>query len=553
MLNTIFWANTASSGGAQLYNVSSSAVISTSVVQDGCPAGGICTNLITANPNLGSLGDHGGATQTIPLLPGSSAIDTAFQANCPTIDQRGVVRPQGLYCDIGAFEYDPAPAVSSIARLDPNPTNFASVEFSITFSEDVTGLSAADFSLFTTGSISGANVSGVSGSGAVYTVEVSTGAGSGTLRLDVPLTATVTDLVGNPLADLPFTSGEAYTLDKSSPAVLSSLRFDPNPTNLASVDFIVTFSEAVTGLSAADFSLFTAGSISAASVTGVSGSGAIYTVEVSTGTGSGTLRLDVPLTAAVTDPAGNPLAGLPYTGGEAYTVDKAAPAVVSSLRHDPNPTNDAEVDFIVTFSEAVTGLSAADFSLFTTGSISAASVTGVSGSGATYTVEVSTGTGSGTLRLDVPLTAAVTDPAGNPLAGLPYTGGEAYTLDKAPPAVVSSLRLDPNPTNLASVGFTVTFSEPVTGVSLSDFSLTTEGISGAAVTGVSGAGSVYIVTVSTGTGGGTLRLDVTDDDSILDAISNPLGGTGAGDGNFSGGEAYDVRITQIYLPLILRN
>ena len=107
-------------------------------------------------------------------------------------------------------------------------------------------------------------------------------------------------------------------------------------------------------------------------------------------------------------------------------MDKTAPTVVSITRADPNPTSAASVQFIVTFSEAVTGVDAGDFSLTTTGSIAGAGVTGVSGAGSVYTVTVSTGTGSGTLRLDVPGTATITDLAGNGLSGLPYTGGEVY-------------------------------------------------------------------------------------------------------------------------------
>jgi len=56
-------------------------------------------------------------------------------------------------------------------------------------------------------------------------------------------------------------------------------------------------------------------------------------------------------------------------------------------------------------------------------------VTGISGAGITYTVTASTGTGAGTLRLDVPATATIEDLAGNPLSGLPYTSGEAYTIE----------------------------------------------------------------------------------------------------------------------------
>jgi CSLREA domain-containing protein len=54
---------------------------------------------------VGALADNGGLTPTLALLPGSPAIDAASSARCPATDQRGVLRPQGAGCDIGAFEY----------------------------------------------------------------------------------------------------------------------------------------------------------------------------------------------------------------------------------------------------------------------------------------------------------------------------------------------------------------------------------------------------------------------------------------------------------------
>ncbi len=62
------------------------------------------SDLIGLDPLLGPLADNGGPTLTHALLPVSPAIDAGDDAFCPAIDQRGVIRPQGLHCDIGAFE-----------------------------------------------------------------------------------------------------------------------------------------------------------------------------------------------------------------------------------------------------------------------------------------------------------------------------------------------------------------------------------------------------------------------------------------------------------------
>ncbi len=59
---------------------------------------------INADPKLGALANNGGPTQTMALGAGSAAIDAAPVAGCPATDQRGVPRPQGAACDIGAFE-----------------------------------------------------------------------------------------------------------------------------------------------------------------------------------------------------------------------------------------------------------------------------------------------------------------------------------------------------------------------------------------------------------------------------------------------------------------
>ena len=69
-------------------------------------------DISNTNPLLGLLQDNGSATLTQALEPGSPAIDRGANSGCPTTDQRGLARPQGVACDIGAYE-----SVSLIRRL----------------------------------------------------------------------------------------------------------------------------------------------------------------------------------------------------------------------------------------------------------------------------------------------------------------------------------------------------------------------------------------------------------------------------------------------------
>ena len=140
---------------------------------------------------------------------------------------------------------------------------------------------------------------------------------------------------------------------------------------------------------------------------------------------------------------------------------------------------------------------------------------------------------------------------GEPILGIndrfvgdaPDLGAFEYNLD-LPPSVVSSTRADANPTKATTLNFKVTFSNRVSGVDLAapfdDFRLVST-IPGAAITSVTPASeSSYTVRVNAGKGKGTIRLEVIDNDSIMDAAGNPLGGVGAGNGNFVTGETYII-------------
>ena len=233
LINTTFNNNTASASGSAVYNGSGKINIHNSILY-GNPGeeifgaqdvgysiveGGYAGDgNLDEDPLLGPLQDNGGFTETMALGAGSPAIDAASNLDCPATDQRGVTRPQGSHCDMGAYETLPdttPPAVLSIARAGKNPTSAASVNFTVTFSEAVTGVAADDFAWRAFGSLGGASIQSVSGSGSVYTVTVHTGSGYGTLHLDVPNTAAIADLAGNPLANLPFLTGEMYTIARN--------------------------------------------------------------------------------------------------------------------------------------------------------------------------------------------------------------------------------------------------------------------------------------------------------------------------------------------------
>ncbi len=536
-----------------------------------------------------------------------------------------------------------ATTVTSVVRASANPTNAASVNFTVTFSRSVTGVNAADFVLTTTGTLSGSSVASVSGSGAVYTVGVTLVAGSGTVRLDVVDDDSITDgsasLGGAGVGNGNFATGESYTVTTTpgAPAITSAtpgsgqasiafsapgsdggsaitgyraqctpgpvvsassltspivvtlangagyscvviatnangdgppsapatfslaatavssvVRASANPTSAASVNFTVTFSRAVTGVNAADFVLTTTGTLTGSGIASVSGSGAVYTVGVTLGTGSGTVRLDVVDDDSITDGSaslGGPGAGNGnFSAGEIYTVNRDAPLVSSIVRVGASPTSAASVSFTVTFSQSVTGVNAADFVLTTTGALAGSSIASVTGSGTVYTVVVTLGTGSGTVRLDVVDDDSIVG-SGVPLGGAGagngnFATGEIYTVDRTAPTVTSSVRVGADPvTAPASRQFTVTFSKAVTGVDIGDFALTNTGTATATLTSVSGSGTTYTVTVNiTGAGasGGTVRLDVVDNDSIIDALGNALGGAGAGNGAFTTGQAFTV-------------
>ena len=95
-------------------------------------------NVPLADFHLGSLGNYGGQTQTVPLQSGSIALDAIpSHSGACTIgtdsDQRGVVRPQGAGCDIGAYEK----AVPNMSTSNVTTPSAATTDTSLTLAADL--------------------------------------------------------------------------------------------------------------------------------------------------------------------------------------------------------------------------------------------------------------------------------------------------------------------------------------------------------------------------------------------------------------------------------
>jgi hypothetical protein len=111
--NSIVAGNGANSAGPDCHNAATLASLDYNLVGDdsGCSFTPQTNDQVNVDPLLGELQDNGGPTETRALLLGSSAIDAIPTGSCTdhrgmpiTVDQRGVSRPQGAACDVGAYE-----------------------------------------------------------------------------------------------------------------------------------------------------------------------------------------------------------------------------------------------------------------------------------------------------------------------------------------------------------------------------------------------------------------------------------------------------------------
>jgi len=303
------------------------------------------------------------------------------------------------------------------------------------------------------------------------------------------------------------------------------------------VDFMVTFSEDVTGVDTSapfnDFLLATTGVLGAAVTFAVSEGGTasddVWNVTVDTGDGDGTLRLDVADDDSIQSASSQPLGGAgagngDYALGESYTVDKSAPACDAIAPSTPSPTNGDTVSFAVHFDESVAYFDdATDVVVTPTGSAANTGVLIASAKAEEYTVTLTGVTGDGDLSLAVRVGSDVADPAGNPLGSSVIS--PPVTVDHTSPTCDTITPVTPSPTSAGLVSFTVHFDDDVQYFDdPSDLLIAATGtVANTGVLITAAKAEEYTVALTGVTGDGDLSLAVRTDSDIADLAGNPLG------------------------------
>ncbi|UXI66549.1 beta strand repeat-containing protein [Tahibacter amnicola] len=525
----------APSGIADLRPRTSTAVV---VTVDRPPCGSGTSNVTVqgttleqppSQPNGGGFNSSmsaGVVTLATPIANGAS-VDLRFLLG---IQQNGYYKlgivPEGLPAlgftgegvEIEGCTLD-CPSVLSINRVNATPTSATTVDYTVTFNTSVTGVDVTDFVLTNTG-ISGASVTGVTGSNATYTVTVNTGTGSGTLRLDLNDDNSIVSgsaALGGPSVDDGDFVGQVYDIDKTGPAVtLNQDGAQADPTATSPINFAVIFDEAVTGFDATDV---TVGGTALPTSAVVTGSGTTYNVAVSGMTANGTVTASVNA-GAVLDALNNPSSAstsaddtVNFTGADAtiptVTIDQDA--------GQADPTATSPILFTVVFSESVTGFDSSDIVL---GGTAGATTAVVSGGPTIYTVTVSGMTTNGTVTASINAGAA-TD--GTNLSQASTSTDNTVTFNgfdvTAPTVTVEQAVGQADPAVSPTITYTVTFSEPVTGFDSSD--ITIGGTAGATTAVVTGGPTVYTVTVS----------GMTQDGTVIVSIAAGVAIDGAGNAN----------------------
>ncbi|AQY63638.1 glycosyl hydrolase [Pseudomonas veronii] len=411
-------------------------------------------DLTTDNGTLSSLSTSDNITYTATLTPVAGVTQNN---NHIVLDNTGVTDGVGNVgsgtTSSNAYMIDSQRPTATIVMADPVLSAGETSLVTVTFSEAVSGFDNSDLNA-PNGTLS--TVSSADG-GVTWTATFTpTGNVRDTTNLISLNNAGYTDLAGN--AGSGVTNSGNFTIDTVQPS--ATIVVADNALNIGDTSLVtITFSEAVSGFTNADLTIANGTLTSVSSNDGGVTWTATFTPSSAISDTSNVITLD---NSGVQNGSGN--SGSGTTDSNNYAVDTVRPTATIVVANPALGVGDSSL-VVITFSEAVTGLSNADLTV-NNGTLS--TVSSADG-GVTWTATFTPTSGitdtSNVITLD---NTGIADLAGNSDSGT--TDSNNYTIDSQRPTatiVMADPVLSAGETSLV----TVTFSEAVSGFDNSDLNV----------------------------------------------------------------------------------
>ncbi|MGQ9454477.1 MAG: proprotein convertase P-domain-containing protein [Armatimonadota bacterium] len=435
-------------------------------------------------------------------LPGGAAMDTWGNVSTESVT--------------ASANYSSAPTVTiDQAPTQSDPTSSSVINFTVVFSEPVTGFGADDVVLEGTAGATNVNVTGY---GRVYNVAVSGMTSSGTVIASVRAGAAVGQ---NGCPNEASTSTDNVVTYDITPVTVTidQAPGQSDPTTLLPIRYVVVFSKPVVDFDAGD--VIVSGAAGGTKSVVVNGSGASYTVEVSGVTSSGTVVASIPAGVAH-DVLGNANTASTSNDNTVWFDDGKNPQVTVSPASDQrDPTNESTIKFLVSFNKLVTGFGddlddvVVGGTAFGSGAVKTVDFTAVDGS---WIVTVGGMTQPGRVSIYVP--EGVACDAGGKCNDLSNTASVVFD-NEGPTVTINQAPDQPDPTDADVVNFVVEFGEPVIGFESADVQVSgTAGASSVMITQMEPYdGTTYMVAVSGMSRPGTVVVDILPN-VVQDAAGN---------------------------------
>ncbi|MBF0362808.1 MAG: hypothetical protein HQK49_17450 [Oligoflexia bacterium] len=405
----------------------------------------------------GTSGSSGSSGSTTKGTNYSATITPIFDGVVSVMIAAGSVSDEALNLNKASeslsWTYDKtSPTATITSSISNTITNISPIPITITFSEDVFNFTIDDITV-----ANGTLSNFVATSATTYTADITPSA-EGAVTVSVGAAKANDAALNSNSATSTFTR----TYDTISPSVIISSDSTTTITKTNPIPITITFSENVSGVDVADFTISN-GTISniIASNASSDGSSSIYTAEI-TATANGLLTV-IMNAAGATDSAGN---GNQISNTFSRTYDTVSPSVIVSSSTSDEYTKTSPISVTFTFSESVYNFILQDITV-TNGSATNFS----SSSLTTYTADI---VPSAEGVVSVSVGAASANDAAENSNTLSNTLNRTYDIT-APSVTLSSSAS--NPTHISPIALTLNFSEAILNFAITDINVTNASIS----------------------------------------------------------------------------